>query len=116
MGAVREAVLRRGCERSGIDRFDAFGRRQTDGTRDADHRPRPVPRSEELLLRVLRDERSDYEIAFFCECGRPGCYAPVWLTAGVYETRVAASQPIVQPDHLRPGRLPARASGLLPAA
>ncbi len=78
--------------------------------------PERIRAANELLLRVLRHERTGYEIAFFCECGRPGCYAPVWLTAGVYETRVAASQPIVLPGHPRPSRLPARAPGLLPAA
>ena len=54
----------------------------------------------EILLRVLRDESSDHELAFICECGRPNCYAPVWLTRAAYEARLAASQPIVLSGHL----------------
>jgi hypothetical protein len=116
MDAVREGMVRRGCERSAIDRLDALegGRTMELATPTID--PERLRAANELLLRVLRDERPDYEIAFFCECGRPGCYAPVWLTARGYTTRIAALQPIVLPGHLRPGRLPARAPGLLPAA
>ena len=55
----------------------------------------PFRVANELLLRVLRDESSDHEIAFICECERLGCYAAVWLTPAAYEARLRASQPIV---------------------
>ena len=76
-------------------------------------RPQRLRGGNEMLLRVLRDENSDHEIAFFCECGRPNCCAPVWLTAAAYEMRLAASQPIVLSGHLLPVLPPAR--DLLPA-
>lgn len=63
----------------------------------------------ELLLRVLRDESSDHEIAFICECERPGCYGAVWLTRTEYEARLAASQPIVLSGHVAPAPTSARA-------
>jgi hypothetical protein len=79
-----------------------------------ENRPQQLRGANELLLRVLRDDSSDHEIAFFCECGRPDCYAPVWLTAAAYEARLAASEPIVLSGHLLPLLPPAR--DLLPAA
>ena len=62
----------------------------------------------ELLLSVLRDESSDYEIAFICECERLGCYAAVWLTRAEYEARLKASQPIVLSGHLETAPSPVR--------
>ena len=76
--------------------------------------PERLRGANEMLLRVLRDESSHYEIAFFCECGRHDCYAPVWLTGAAYEARLAVSQPIVLSGHLSPVLPPAR--DLLPAA
>jgi hypothetical protein len=77
-------------------------------------RPLQLRGANEMLLRVLRDENSEHEIAFFCECGRSDCYAPVWLTGATYEARLAASQPIVVSGHLQSVLPPAR--DLLPAA
>lgn len=68
----------------------------------------------EMLLRVLHDESSHQQLAFICECERPNCYAPVWLTRAAYEARLAASQPIVLSGHLLPA--PTSARDLLPAA
>lgn len=80
----------------------------------SEDRPLQLRGANEMLLRVLRDENSDREIAFFCECGQYDCYAPVWLTGAAYEARLATSQPIVVSGHLKPVLPPAR--DLLPAA
>ena len=53
----------------------------------------------DLLRNLLRDELQELRIAFFCECLRPGCYGPVWLTAAAYEERVATGDEIVLPGH-----------------
>jgi hypothetical protein len=79
-----------------------------------ENRPQLLRGANELLLRVLRDEIRDREIAFFCECGRLDCYGPVWLTAAAFQGRLAASQQIVLAGHLLPVLPPAR--DLLPAA
>lgn len=39
-------------------------------------------------------------IAFFCECGRDGCYRPVWLTSVEYEqSRCQGDWLAVSPSH-----------------
>lgn len=42
-------------------------------------------RSVNDLMLENRPVDPDESMAFFCECGREGCYQAVWLTPGQYE-------------------------------
>jgi hypothetical protein len=86
-------------------------------------RPTPVEPSDlalqvreanEMLRNVLGGSDPGYQITFFCECERPDCYAPVWLTCVEYTRRLASGLPIALVGH---GVSASRADGdLLPAA
>ena len=66
-----------------------------------------VERSPELLRQVnelmregRRDQTEQERIPFFCECERPDCYEPVWLTSDMYdERRSERPQPLILPGH-----------------
>lgn len=68
---------------------------------------RVVERSPALLRQVnelMRDGRAGQSepelIPFFCECRRPDCYEPVWLTSDSYDERRAEPQrPLILPGH-----------------
>lgn len=49
------------------------------------------------LQRLDPDER----IPFFCECGRPDCYAAVWLTSDAFDQARAGSSPVFARRHDR---------------
>jgi hypothetical protein len=47
-----------------------------------------------------RGQNEPERIAFFCECPRHDCYAPVWLTADAYDQRRSGPEPsLVSPSH-----------------
>jgi hypothetical protein len=75
------------------------------------------------LMREGRWGQTDPELfPFFCECRRPDCYVPVWLTADGYdERRAKAQEPLILPGHepggyvnatveARTGRAPVRST------
>jgi hypothetical protein len=69
-----------------------------------------VTRSETTVLmrkvnRRLRDLNAGAEgpIAFFCECGDPECYRPVWLTALEFDEAGSAGADLLA-DHRRPSK------------
>jgi hypothetical protein len=51
----------------------------------------------------MREGLSHYDepIAFFCECDREQCYAPVWLTGAEYDRMRARPgwQPVAEHEH-----------------
>jgi hypothetical protein len=60
--------------------------------------PRRLREANNQLRDAYADSGPTYEIAFFCECARAGCYAPVWLTSAEYDCHIAGSRPIATPE------------------
>ncbi len=46
-------------------------------------------------LRERSYEFSDEPIVFFCECGDPHCFRPVWLTADEFDRARALGEALV---------------------
>jgi hypothetical protein len=69
---------------------------------ESNNLPLQVREANEMLRNVLDGEDPGYEIAFFCECERPDCYAPVWLTSAEYTKRLASGRPIALAGHGEP--------------
>lgn len=44
-------------------------------------------RANDWMWESLAGTRWDDVIPFFCECGRDGCYYPIWLTGSEYARR-----------------------------
>jgi hypothetical protein len=61
-----------------------------------------VREANNVLLDVLGGEHPNDEIAFFCECASPACFAPVWLISADYAKRLASGRPIALPGHRAP--------------
>ncbi|HEX2044471.1 MAG TPA: hypothetical protein VHF23_02450 [Gaiellaceae bacterium] len=54
----------------------------------------------EMMREGRRGQTEPERIPFFCECRRPDCYKPVWLTADGYDDRLAESpRPLVLTGH-----------------
>ena len=49
--------------------------------------PTTMRRVNDLIWESLAHGGHDDPVAFFCECGRDGCYRPVWLTPEEYDAR-----------------------------
>lgn len=62
--------------------------------------PETMRRVNDLILESLDHGGDTDPVAFFCECGRDGCYRPVWLTPVEYEqSRCQADWLAVSPSH-----------------
>jgi len=63
---------------------------------EPDSPPAPASLRDSNLMRSVNNnlrQRSEAlpaaePIAFFCECGSPTCYAPIWMTVASFEARV----------------------------
>jgi hypothetical protein len=54
----------------------------------------------ELMREGRRGQAEQERIPFFCECARPDCYSPVWLTSDMYDERRSEwRQPLVLAGH-----------------
>jgi hypothetical protein len=64
----------------------------------------------EFMTRAFRDEGPFYEVAYFCECGRPDCRLPVWLSVAAFQARIAAGGAILLTDQGHTSSAPASMS------
>jgi len=57
-------------------------------------------RINEVMREGRRGRTEEEEIPFFCECERPDCHEPIWLTAVAYdERRTKAQRPLTLAGH-----------------
>jgi hypothetical protein len=62
-------------------------------------RSQPLMRSvNNDVRRVIRADAAD-RIPFFCECPDEGCYHPLWLTLGEYDSLAAGDAFGIAPGH-----------------
>ena len=79
-------------------------RRTQPGAPLAERSPALLRRVNDVMREGRRGQTEPERIPFFCECRRPDCYEPVWLTADAYdERRPKAQEPLILPGHEREG-------------
>jgi hypothetical protein len=70
------------------------------GARVVERSPALLRQVNEMMREGRRGQTEPERIPFFCECRRPDCYKPVWLTADRYDERLAEpQQPLVLAGH-----------------
>ena len=70
----------------------------------AERSPALLRRVNDVMREGRRGQTEPERIPFFCECRRPDCYEPVWLTADAYDQRrPRAKEPLILPGHEREG-------------
>ena len=68
--------------------------------RVAERSPALLRQVNELMREWRLGQTEPEQIPFFCECRRPDCYEPVWLTGNAYDERSAEPHgPLILPGH-----------------
>jgi hypothetical protein len=66
----------------------------------AEQSPALLRQVNELMREGRRGDTEQRPVPFFCECGRAGCFEPVWLTPNAYdERRVETHEPLILSGH-----------------